>query len=244
MKAFEFFLFLGVCKKLIIYHSSRFVEQSSVNNFQFRKIIKNFFPLVSGSLAHPTSFSFEQTSDNVCNECKSWISATQSFVSQEKTVDNVIEFAQNLFCEFYDLGNLTEQCRGVVDGYGRALLKDFIEEMNADDVCTMLIFCYDNEEALNFDNSIESMWPVKRHHKHQKRHHKHHKHPHRHHHKHHDRSACEFSINHARKMLNHHEADKATLRTLNSMCSSLQFSSNECSQFVEKQLRSTTLEAL
>lgn len=132
------------------------------------------------------------------------------------------------------MGNLTEQCRGVVDGYGRALLKDFIEEMDADDVCTMFILCEDNEEAvaLNLDNS---MWPVKRHHKHHKHHRKHHHH-HKHHHKH--RSACEFSINHARKLMNHHETDKAALRSLNSMCSFLQLSSNECSQLVNKQLRS------
>lgn len=156
---------------------------------------------------------------------------------------------------------MTGQCYDVVKAYGKAAMTDFASNVVPCAVCTDLMLCDDNDDnddndpmmvengsgyeydandlsdsfdSSEFDTMFSPYEGLKKH----RKHHNHNPHQHRHHRRHHHKkqSVCEIALSNAQILIHHFEADKNTIKTLNSMCSSLHVSSELCKQFVNEHL--------
>lgn len=193
----------------------------------------------------------------MCEFCEFWVKLFKDFVGNENTIVAVTDNAKDI-CDIYEMGNMTDQCYDVVKAYVEAAMMDFASNMVPCTICTDLRLCDDNSEvdpmmvengsgyeheatgfgeeydSSEFDAISSTFEGLKKHRKHHKHHHHHHHHHHRRHHK--KQSICEIALSNAQILIHHYEADKNTIKTLNSMCSSLHVSSKLCKQFVNEHL--------
>lgn len=149
----------------------------------------------------------------------------KTFVQEKTFREHSVKLVQVVLCDFFQLGELTKECKKVADGYVHAFLDDFAKNVNPKRDCSAVRLCHGNSEfseetwngegleneVLTDESQEESVVSYVE-----------------------DRrpSICKTSMTSLQSHINNFDIDKTAIRALASMCSSLNVASELCDELI------------
>lgn len=147
------------------------------------------------------------------------------FVQEKAFREHSVKLVQLVLCDFFQLGELTKECKKVADGYVHAFLDDFAKNVDPKRDCSFVKLCHGNsessEETWNGEGLENEVFTDETQEESFKTYAK-------------DRrpSICKTSMTSLQSHINNFNIDKTAIRAFASMCSSMNVASELCDELI------------